>query len=236
MKLFKTILLSTTLLISVPFASGVVVDDSTAASPARDNAIAETGKKFLAYQEKTAATLYRVLKRDAGDSIPEGTVLSEDSNDLEVMRAIAATLQALTAKLKAMETTAQDATTTIQTLTDEQAAAAEALAAVRKELAAAKEELAAAKEELAAKEARVTELEGKLAAAVSEARTDGEVAIDTIKKLQDALTAAKSEVAELTERAATADNVIKTQRAAEKNLQAALLAQMDAGMNAMDEI
>jgi chromosome segregation ATPase len=235
MKLFKTILLSTTLLMSVPFASGVV-DDSSAASPARDNAIAETGKRFLAYKTKTASTLLNVLTRDAGASIPEGIVLSADSNDVDVMKAIAATLKALTAKLKAMEATAQDATTTIQTLTEEQAAAAEALAAVRKELAAVIEAKTAVDEQLLTATGRVETLEAELAALKAGATEADGIARAKITGLEEALVAAQGEVTALTERAATADNVIETQRAAEKTLQAALLAEMDAGMDAMDGI
>ncbi len=212
MKLFKTILLSTTLLMSVPFASGVV-DDSSAASPARDNAIAETGKRFLAYKTKTASTLLNVLTRDAGASIPEGIVLSADSNDVDVMKAIAATLKALTAKLKAMEATAQDATTTIQTLTEEQAAAAEALAAVRKELAAVIEAKTAVEGQLVTATGRVETLEAELAALKAGATEADGIARAKITGLEEALVAAQGEVTALAKRVAALEaKAVRAQR------------------------
>jgi predicted transcriptional regulator len=202
MRILKTALLSTTLLLSGTFAAS---PNLSAADSADGSAqlVAQTMKEFNKYKKETSSVALFALTT-AGVDV-SGLGLTKKSTPEQIWAALIEMAKGSKAQAESLNT----ATTTIQTLTDEQTAAVEALAAVRAELAAVVEAKTAVDEQLVTATGRVETLEDALAAAEEAGRTADTNAHSVIEGLKGQLAAAQDDVTALAERVAALEEAKK---------------------------
>lgn len=213
MKLLKTVLLSTSLLISATFAANADNVIDAEASPGRRDEVLQTVRAFEAYKKQNAATVIRFLTRDAGlDS--EALGLTAESNYVEIMKKLSAVLKDLTEELKETKTgqaTTKEQLNTVtaanEKLTLEKEAVEKDLVAVREQLAAVTADKETAAKKIEAARAEVAHLETALEAEQAKATNASDEARTKIKELTAQLTAAKTEVTALTVRVAELDTL-----------------------------
>ncbi|QOL20339.1 hypothetical protein [Candidatus Bodocaedibacter vickermanii] len=206
MKLLKTILLSTSLLMSVPFASGETVTAADAASPARLDEVVKTVRAFETYKGKNVEAVLRLLTRDAGFSL-ETLGLTADSKYVDVLKKLSTVLKDFKTQLVDGQTRQEEtagilatATAANTTLTAEKAAAEAALATANAKLEALTAEKGVVDGHLAAASAKVTDLDAALAAAIATAKTTDTHNAEEIAELRSKLAAVTTARDELSAR------------------------------------
>ncbi|QOL20340.1 hypothetical protein [Candidatus Bodocaedibacter vickermanii] len=244
MKLLKTVLLSTSLLMSVPFAADAPVT-AAAVSTARLDEVVATVKAFETYKGKNVEAVLRLLTRDAGFSL-ETLGLTADSKYVDVLKKLSTVLKDFKTQLadgqtRQAETAGLLATATAAntTLTADKAAAEAALVVANAKLEAVIAEKGVVDGQLAVASARVIELDAALVAETAAAETVGKKDADTIARLRSELAAAQEQVDALTAQAAalsTAEaKAEEAKQLKEKGLRALLAAQAGGTRAAVDE-
>ncbi len=203
MKLLKAVLLSTSLLISVPFAADATVTAADAASPGRLNEVVATLNAFETYKKQNEQAVTRFLTRDAGIPLEE-LGLTAESKYVDVMRKLSTVLKDFKKQLAEATTTQAEtaesltrATAANEQLTAEKAAAERALAAANEKLATVTADKKIVDEQLAAAEAEVTRLAEVLTATEGAAEEAGRDATGVIERLTGELAAVTKERDEL---------------------------------------
>lgn len=243
MKLLKTVLLSTSLLMSVPFAAHVTVTDD-AASPARADEVLQTVQAFNQYKAKNEEIVLRLLTRDAGLS-KEALGLTAESTYIDIMKKLSSVLKGLTAELRSAK---EKQATTDNELTEGRDAHAKLTrekAALEAELKEANDKLEAvtkakddADRQLVIVGADVEQLTAALEATNAEATQAIKDSQAKIEKLTADLTAASKERDTLKEKGAELEvlkaSAEESQRQKEAGLRA-LKAQIGAAERAVKE-
>lgn len=233
MKILKTVLLSTTLMMgalsaaeqSAPLEAN---EDATTRAHAQ---YLEVFSKFQKFQSEVNATLIRILTRDAmgrehneielpNQEEGENLKLTVDSEMIDILRHLSLTIKGLVVRNDGLVAERDDlkAQLTAQTaanerLAEEKARAEEALKSLRSELAQGKEALRSKDEELKEAMACVVRLEEELKGAQASAREAGATAQADIEQLRRNLDAANKKAEALTaevERLTTANKELTT--------------------------